>query len=78
MATIRQSQAVNMAGWTPAPQPAQAATKSSPPDPRVKRLPNMLAPMPLIASTNDALTRQFYGGSNVPTFRILPTKGGGS
>lgn len=81
MPSLKQSSAVNMAGWQPvvaqpaSTQPAKAAI-SSPLDPRTMRNPQMLAPMPLMASTNDALTRQFYGGQNVPTYRILPVKGG--
>jgi hypothetical protein len=36
----------------------------------------MLASMPLMATTADAFQRQFYGGANVPTYRILPAKKG--
>jgi hypothetical protein len=81
MATLRQSSTVNMAGWQPnPPQPSTTAQtqKSSPPDTRNKRSPNMLAPMPIMASTADAFDRQFYGGGNVPTYRILPTKSEGA
>ena len=69
-----------MQGWEPvSAAPTTAAAPRTPPtDPRTRRSANMLAPMPLIASTNDALTRQFYGGANVPTFRILPAKNGGT
>lgn len=81
MPTLKQSSAVNMAGWQPVASPATSAQPakaalSSPVDPRNTRNPHMLASMPLMASTNDALTRQFYGGVNVPTFRILPVRGG--
>lgn len=82
MPTLKQSSAVNLAGWQPVAtptataQPAKTAI-SSPPDSRIKRNANMLASMPLMASTNDALTRQFYGGTNVPTYRILPAKRSG-
>lgn len=78
MPTLKQLRGVNMQGWQPAPaQPqAQPAKTSAPQDTRTQRNPNMLAAMPLIASTNDALQRQFYGGKNVPTYRILPATGG--
>lgn len=74
MPTLKQSSAVNMAGWQPvAPRAASSQpAKTAPSDPSTQRNPHMLASMPLVASTNDALTRQFYGGPNVPTFRILP------
>jgi hypothetical protein len=74
MPTLKQSSAVNMAGWQPvAPRAASSQpAKTAPTDPSTRRNPQMLAAMPLMASTNDALTRQFYGGQNVPTFRILP------
>jgi hypothetical protein len=80
MPTLKQSSAVNMAGWQPvAPatssQPAKTAP-AAPTDPRIMRDPRMLASMPLMASTGDAFYRQFYGGPNLPTFRILPVKGG--
>lgn len=76
MATLNQSGAVNMAGWQPNTQPTQTQTGqgTSPPDPRTIRSPHMLASMPMIASTQDAFTRQFYGGQNVPTYRILPVQ----
>lgn len=38
----------------------------------------MRASMPIMASTNDAFTRQFYGQENIPQQRILPAKRGGS
>lgn len=82
MPTLKQSSAVNMAGWQPvassatSSQPAKTAP-AAPSDPHVTRDPRMLASMPLMASTGDAFYRQFYGGPNVPTFRILPVRGGG-
>jgi hypothetical protein len=80
MPTLKQSSAVNMSGWQPiAPQAAASQTKTAPAaptDPRITRDPRMLASMPLMASTGDAFYRQFYGGPNLPTYRILPTKGG--
>jgi hypothetical protein len=81
MPTLKQSSAVNMAGWQPVvaspsgSQPAKTAP-ATPTDPRITRDPRMLASMPLMASTGDAFYRQFYGGPNVPTFRILPVNGG--
>jgi hypothetical protein len=81
MTTINKSASVNMAGWRPVATPVAAkptTTPSSPPtDPRTLRDPKMLASMPLMATSSDSLTRQFYGGANVPTFRILPVKRGG-
>ena len=58
----------------PAPPPATAPTTEA--DPTSGRAPNMLSSMPLMASTGDAFQRQFYGGTNVPTYRILPAKRG--
>jgi hypothetical protein len=37
----------------------------------------MIASMPLMASTEDALQRQFYSSQNIPAQRILPAKRGG-
>jgi hypothetical protein len=80
MATLRQSAAVNMQGWQPVqPTPQvvrQPASKPSPVDTRTQRSPIMLSPMPALASRSDGLQRQFYGGKNVPTYRILPAMGG--
>jgi hypothetical protein len=79
MPTLKQSSAVNMAGWQPTTPKPSIQTKTSPAaptDPRTVRNPHMLASMPLMASTGDAFYRQFYGGPNLPTYRILPTKGG--
>lgn len=77
MANLRQSARVNMDGWEPAPEkPAKIGIPSTDADTNNKS-PLMLASMPLGASTNDALQRQFYGGANVPLFRILPAKQGG-
>lgn len=80
MTTLRQSSNPNMEGWQPVTPETQPITpQSAPDDPRTQRNPMMHAPMPVLASTSDALTRQFYGGPNLPTFRILPPspKGGG-
>ena len=76
MASPKQASRVNMDGWKPAPaKPSQPPP--SPPEPSTsKRNPNMLASMPLMATTGDAFQRQFYGGANVPSYRILPAKKG--
>jgi hypothetical protein len=37
----------------------------------------MIASMPLMASTEDSLQRQFYSSQNIPAQRILPAKRGG-
>lgn len=83
MPTLKQSSAVNMAGWRPvAPQAASSqpakTAPAAPTDPRIVRNPYMLASMPLMASTGDAFYRQFYGGPNIPTYRILPVQGASS
>ena len=76
MPSPKQASRVNMAGYKPAPaQPVSTPTR--PPEPSTSlRSPNMLASMPLMATTADAFQRQFYGGANVPTYRILPAKKG--
>lgn len=68
-----------MRGWeatdsTPAKQP-ETANFPPIPDPNT-RGPYMHAAMPLMASTNDALS-QFYSNANIPWQRILPAKKGG-
>jgi hypothetical protein len=76
MANLRQAARVNMQGYQPQP-PQRTFTPQVPPSNNTPtRHPNMLASMPLMASTADAFQRQFYGGSKVPTFRILPVKKG--
>jgi len=77
MASLRQAANVNMQGYQPAPaQPYSAPSR--PPEPSTSdRNPNMLASMPLMATTGDAFQRQFYGGTRVPSYRILPAKKGG-
>jgi hypothetical protein len=76
MATIRQSRRVNMDGW----KPAAASTPQSPPpdddNQRTGRSPFMLSSMPFDATNNDGIQRQFYGGANAPTTRILTPTGG--
>lgn len=59
----------------PVPTPAPTPSPTQDADPN-GRAPNMLSSMPLMASTGDAFQRQFYGGTNVPTYRILPAKRG--
>jgi hypothetical protein len=78
MPNINQLRNPDMNGWTPV-QMAQASTPSMPEIDRISnpnRSPFMRASMPLAASTNDALDRQFYNGASVPTYRILPAKRG--
>jgi hypothetical protein len=78
MPTVKQSQNVSMKGWNPAPKPVAGGVKPTPPytqNPQ-QRSTMMLASMPLMASTSDAFTRQFYGGMKAPTFRTLPVRGG--
>jgi hypothetical protein len=81
MTTMRQASNINMAGWQPTTTPVATTTPkkptSAPDDPRTRRNSQMLAAMPLMATSSDSLTRQFYGGSNLPTYRILPAKRGG-
>ena len=85
MPSIKQSVNPNMSGWTqqPAKAPAQLQqqdTQASEP-PATGGYPNMspfmLASMPLMASTNDALT-QFYGNWSIPQFRTVPVQHGGN
>jgi hypothetical protein len=76
MASLRQAARVNMQGYQPAPQPRYTTPQIPPENPTPTRHPNMLASMPLMASTADAFQRQFYGGSRVPTYRITPAKRG--
>jgi hypothetical protein len=65
-----------MQGYQPMPQPSNATPQIPPPEKAPTRHPNMLASMPLMATTADAFQRQFYGGSKVPTYRTLPVKKG--
>lgn len=82
MPTIKQSQNVSTDGWQPTPPKAdlqQSQPASEPPAnggyPNMS--PFMLSSMPLMASTNDALT-QFYGSWAIPTFRTVPVQHGGN
>lgn len=79
MPSIRASARANIAGWKPlqntivsTPQTRPTATQSE----AITRSPFMQASMPLMASTNDAFTRQFYSSQNIPQQRILPAKKG--
>lgn len=82
MPSIRQSQNVSMDGWQPAP-PKTDLEKTDPAaePPSMAGYPNMspfmLSSMPLMASTNDALT-QFYGNWSIPTWRTVPVQHGGA
>jgi hypothetical protein len=76
MPSIRQSANVDMTGWEPAP-PNPRPQGMTANDPNPQRNPAMLASMPAMASTADAFQRQFYGGANIPAFRILPGRRGG-
>jgi hypothetical protein len=79
MPTMKQAANADMKGWAPAPTvPPIAPQRPALPNQIAipQRLPTMLSSMPLMASTADAFTRQFYGGANVPKYRILPAGGG--
>lgn len=72
----------DLSNWSPV-QPTQNDSfnpPSIPTDPNPinnpARSPFMLAAMPLAASTNDSLGRQYYMGTNVPIYRLLPAKRG--
>ena len=76
MPSLRQSASVSMDGWEPLPAPIVTRTHSESVAATASKNPNMLAPMPTSASTADAFQRQFYGGANLPSFRILPGRRG--
>jgi hypothetical protein len=76
MATLRQAARANMEGYQPMRPQGNSPPQMPPPDKAPSRHPNMLASMPLMATTADAFQRQFYGGSKVPTYRTLPVKKG--
>jgi hypothetical protein len=85
MPSVKQSQNVSMNGWQQAP-PKSTDTALQSPDPKgdppaqagyPNMSPFMLASMPLMASTNDALT-QFYGNWSIPQFRTVPVQHGGN
>lgn len=79
MPSIRASVTSSLKGWQPTPAtPAASPAQSTPPPDQTApgRSPFMLASMPLMASTADAFTRQFYSPSNLPQQRILPARKG--
>lgn len=76
MGSLKQAARADMKGYQPAPAKPYSAPPNPPRPATSTRSPNMLASMPLMASTADAFQRQFYGGANVPTHRILPAKKG--
>jgi hypothetical protein len=79
MPSIRASARVDLRGWQTAqttPVPASQSRPISTPSETVSRSPYMLSSMPLMASTSDAFTRQFYSVQNLPQQRILPAKKG--
>ena len=79
MPSIRASALVNLSGWQPAQNVTNGNGSDKVAEPQIhgqNRSPFMHASMPLMASTNDALT-QFYGPETLPQQRILPAKKGG-
>lgn len=75
MPRIRQSASVDLQGYTQVQsQPAAVGIASSTLN-AITRSPFMHASMPLMASTSDSFTRQFYGQQSIPQQRILPAKG---
>ena len=79
MPSLKASAQVNMKGWEQvinAPSDQQQGD-----DPSTAyyytRDPFMHASMPLMASTNDALS-QYYSSTNLPQQRILPARPGGA
>jgi hypothetical protein len=78
MASLRQAARTNMQGYQPVRPKGFSQPQIPPKVTAPTRHPNMLASMPLMATTADAFQRQFYGGSQVPTYRTLPAgKGSG-
>lgn len=78
MPRMNQLRNPDLSDWKPLPPKESQPDKSLPENTvnTYKRSPFMHASMPLSASTNDALDRQFYGGAALPTYRILPAKKG--
>lgn len=84
MPSVKASQNVSMSGWTQNPTPTDSQPQQTEPanePPANGGYPNMspfmLASMPLMASTNDALT-QFYGNWSIPQYRTVPVQHGGN
>jgi len=85
MPSVKASQISSMNGWTLQPPKTEApdiqqTTQASEP-PASGGYPNMspfmLSSMPLMASTNDALS-QFYSNWSIPQFRTVPVQHGGN
>ncbi len=81
MPSMKQLSGADMSGWTPVdssqsgPQPPSIWSDSNPIN-NPNRSPFMRASMPLAATTNDALGRQYYNGAPVPLYRVLPSRRG--
>lgn len=76
MPSIRASANPNLGGWQAvqnAPQSAQQTQPNGETKTHLEKSAFMHASMPLMATTNDALT-QFYATENIPQQRILPAK----
>lgn len=78
MPSVKQSARPDTKGWTPVSSPFTGAVNATPPaqPDTTGRSPFMAASMPLMASTGDAFTRQFYSKTGLPSQRILPAKRG--
>lgn len=82
MPSVKASANPSMTGWTQQPPKTDLQQPDKPSEPPASggypnMSPFMLASMPLMASTNDALT-QFYGNWSIPQFRTVPVQHGGS
>jgi hypothetical protein len=78
MPSVRSSLRPSLKGWQPlTTPPSGGTTRASAPPPGLppERSPFMHAAMPVMASTADVFTRQFYGPSSLPQARILPAPG---
>lgn len=76
MPSLRQSAKFDRSKLTDAPEPIAAQGPTSiTPDVTAGLSPLMHCSMPLMASTFDSLTRQFYNNSRLPQNRILPVGG---
>lgn len=79
MPPVKASARPNLEGWKPLENTPSGQAQNTTPAPEqnpLARSPFMHAAMPLMASTADAFTRQFYGKGNLPSQRILPAKKG--
>ncbi len=80
MPSAKASANVDLRGWQQVPaSPKDTSSLPSPPNGEnvPTRDPLMHASMPLMASTNDALS-QYYTNANQPQQRILPARPGGA